>query len=81
MQRMEEKVSSLRDENQNLKDALQGKNIDSSRDLALKDQKILFLEHKLTDSQAMAAMRQRELEDQLASVKADRSQQLAEMSS
>lgn len=35
--RLEEKVTSLRDENQGLKDALQGRNMDSSRDIALKD--------------------------------------------
>ena len=47
--RLEEKVTSLRDENQGLKDALQGRSMDSSRDIALKDQTISFLEHKLAD--------------------------------
>ena len=78
--RLEEKVTSLRDENQGLKDALQGRNMDSSRDIALKDQTISFLEHKLADQQSISEKRQRELEDQLDSIKQERATQIAELS-
>ena len=52
--------------------------MECSRDIALKDQSIEFLEKKIVEQQAMTELRLRELEEQVQGAKADRSQQLAE---
>ena len=49
IEKLEAKIGVLRDENQGLKDDLQGKMMEFSRDLALKEQSIGFLEKKLTE--------------------------------
>ena len=49
--RFEEKVQVLRTENETLKDEIQVMKVDSSKEIALKDQKHEFLQNKYSDLQ------------------------------
>ena len=63
---------------QGLKDDLQGKAMEFSREIALKDQSIEFLKRRIEESSSHSDERTKELEERLASVKADRASQLQE---
>lgn len=47
--RLESKINSLRQDNQSLKDEVQAKKMECSREIALKDQSIEFLEKKILE--------------------------------
>lgn len=79
VERLETKINSLRQENQGLKDEVQAKKMECSREIALKDQSIEFLEKKIVEQQAMSETRLRELEEQMTALKIERNQQLAEL--
>ena len=53
--------------------------MECSREIALKDQSIEFLEKKIVEQQAMSETRLRELEEQITALKIERNQQLAEL--
>ena len=63
VERLETKINTLRQDNQGLKDELQAKKMEYSREIALKDQSIQFLERKIVEQQAMTDTRLRELEE------------------
>ena len=69
----------MRQENQGLKDEVQAKKMECSREIALKDQSIEFLEKKIVEQQAMSETRLRELEEQMTALKIERNQQLSEL--
>ena len=50
-----------------------------SREIALKDQSIEFLEKKILEQQSMAENRQREMEDHTNQIKTDRTSQISEL--
>ena len=62
--RFEEKVQVLRTENETLKDEIQVMKVDSSKEIALKDQKHEFLQNKYSDLQVSSKVRISDLEKQ-----------------
>ena len=48
-QKLEDKIQVLRTENEALKDEIQIKKVDLSKEIALKDQKYEFLENKVAE--------------------------------
>ena len=68
-QKLEDKIQVLRAENEALKDEIQMKKVDLSKEIALKDQKYEFLENKVTEMQQQHKARVMELEKQFDSLK------------
>ena len=79
LDKLETKINTLRSENQELKDEVQAKKMMCSREIALKDQSIEFLEKKILEQQSMAENRQREMEDHTNQIKTDRTSQISEL--